>query len=114
MAVCLPTFAMKLINVKVTQISLSVLHTKLYSIKIMTSRNSNGEKSSCIFCNIVNKLENTEILYDDDDVCVFRDIKPASDYHILTVPKRHIEDAKNLQAADKELGMFFINCISYF
>ncbi|XP_045456153.1 adenosine 5'-monophosphoramidase HINT3-like [Melitaea cinxia] len=69
----------------------------------MTSRNSNGEKSSCIFCNIVNKLENTEILYDDDDVCVFRDIKPASDYHILTVPKRHIEDAKNLQAADKEL-----------
>ncbi|KAL4702464.1 hypothetical protein ACJJTC_005120 [Scirpophaga incertulas] len=60
-------------------------------------------KSSCVFCNIVNKLENTEILYEDDDVCVFRDIKPASDFHILTVPKRHIEDAKGLTAADKQL-----------
>ncbi|CAH2083383.1 unnamed protein product [Euphydryas editha] len=69
----------------------------------MDSTNSTAEKSSCIFCNIVNKLENTEILYDDEDVCVFRDIKPASDYHILTVPKRHIDDANSLQPADKEL-----------
>ncbi|XP_059050345.1 adenosine 5'-monophosphoramidase HINT3-like [Achroia grisella] len=60
-------------------------------------------KTSCIFCNIVNKLENTEILYEDNEVCVFRDIKPASRYHILTVPKRHIPDAKSLTSADKEL-----------
>ncbi|XP_013138660.1 PREDICTED: histidine triad nucleotide-binding protein 3-like [Papilio polytes] len=61
------------------------------------------EKSNCIFCNIINKLENTEILYEDEDVCVFRDIKPASDFHILTIPKRHIEDAKALTPADKNL-----------
>ncbi|XP_045541191.1 adenosine 5'-monophosphoramidase HINT3 [Papilio machaon] len=61
------------------------------------------EKSNCIFCNIVNKLESTEILYEDEDVCVFRDIKPASDFHILTIPKRHIEDAKALTTADKNL-----------
>ncbi|XP_026753595.1 adenosine 5'-monophosphoramidase HINT3-like [Galleria mellonella] len=60
-------------------------------------------KSSCIFCNIVNKLENTEILYEDNEICVFRDIKPASRFHILTVPKRHIQDAKSLTSADKEL-----------
>ncbi|CAH0731174.1 unnamed protein product, partial [Brenthis ino] len=62
-----------------------------------------AENSNCVFCDIVNKLENTEILYEDDEVCVFRDIKPASDYHILTVPKRHIEDAKTLTPSDKEL-----------
>ncbi|CAG4952828.1 unnamed protein product [Parnassius apollo] len=61
------------------------------------------EKSNCVFCNIGNKLENTEILYEDDEVCVFRDIKPASDYHILTIPKRHIDDAKSLTPADKDL-----------
>ncbi|XP_048002797.1 adenosine 5'-monophosphoramidase HINT3-like [Leguminivora glycinivorella] len=60
-------------------------------------------RSACIFCNIVNKLENTEILYEDEDVCVFRDIKPASRFHILTIPKRHIEDVKALTAADKDL-----------
>ncbi|KAL0808868.1 hypothetical protein ABMA28_012538 [Loxostege sticticalis] len=65
--------------------------------------NPPAEKSSCIFCNIVNKLEDTEILFEDDQVCVFRDIKPASKFHILTIPKRHIEDCKSLTSADKEL-----------
>ncbi|CAF4913557.1 unnamed protein product [Pieris macdunnoughi] len=64
---------------------------------------SQEQKSPCIFCNIVNKLEDTEILYDDDFVCVFRDIKPASKFHILTVPKRHIEDARALTPNDFEL-----------
>lgn len=63
-----------------------------------------AEKSACIFCNIVNKLEGTEILFEDEEVCVFRDIKPASRFHILTVPKRHIEDVKSLTSDDKELG----------
>ncbi|XP_060808542.1 adenosine 5'-monophosphoramidase HINT3 [Amyelois transitella] len=61
------------------------------------------DQSPCIFCNIVNKLTGTELLYEDEEICVFRDIKPASRFHILTVPKRHIEDVKSLTAADKEL-----------
>ncbi|XP_049884406.1 adenosine 5'-monophosphoramidase HINT3-like [Pectinophora gossypiella] len=61
------------------------------------------ERSSCIFCNIVNKLENTEILFEDDEVCVFRDIKPATRFHTLTIPKRHIDDVKALNKDDKEL-----------
>ncbi|XP_039762950.1 histidine triad nucleotide-binding protein 3-like [Pararge aegeria] len=69
----------------------------------MSTETPTIEKTSCIFCNIVNKLENTEILYEDDDICVFRDIKPASDYHILTIPKRHIDDAKCLISSDKAL-----------
>lgn len=62
-----------------------------------------AERSDCIFCNIVNKFENTQILYEDDDICVFPDIKPASKLHLLIIPKRHIEDVKCLTPADKEL-----------
>ncbi|XP_063836403.1 adenosine 5'-monophosphoramidase HINT3-like [Ostrinia nubilalis] len=62
-----------------------------------------AEKSACVFCNIVNKLDDTELLFEDDQVCVFRDIKPASKFHVLTVPKRHIEDCKSLVSSDKEL-----------
>ena len=94
MAVCLPTLAVKL---KVKSILTLTANPKLYY-------RMTAEKSSCIFCNIINKLENTEILFEDNDICIFRDIKPASDYHILTVPKRHIEDAKCLTPVDKELG----------
>lgn len=68
---------------------------------------STPERSPCVFCNIVNKLENTQILYEDDDVCVFPDIKPASKMHILIIPKKHIEDVKALTPADKELGKLF-------
>ncbi|CAG9790535.1 unnamed protein product [Diatraea saccharalis] len=67
------------------------------------------EKSSCIFCNIVNKLEDTEILFEDKQVCVFRDIKPASKFHILTVPKRHIEDVKSLTTSDKDLAQHMLS-----
>lgn len=66
-----------------------------------------SERSSCIFCNIANRLENTEILFEDEEVCVFRDISPATRFHVLTIPKRHIEDVKCLTAADKELGEAF-------
>ncbi|XP_026317401.1 histidine triad nucleotide-binding protein 3-like isoform X2 [Hyposmocoma kahamanoa] len=61
------------------------------------------ERSPCVFCNIVNKLENTELLFEDDEVCVFRDIKPATGFHVLTIPKRHIDDVKSLTSADKQL-----------
>ncbi|XP_075989681.1 adenosine 5'-monophosphoramidase HINT3-like [Anticarsia gemmatalis] len=61
------------------------------------------ERSPCIFCNIANKLETNEILYEDEDICVFRDIKPASSFHVLIIPKKHIDDVKCLTAGDKEL-----------
>ncbi|KAJ2942444.1 hypothetical protein O0L34_g16049 [Tuta absoluta] len=62
-----------------------------------------AEKSPCIFCNIANNLEDTELLYEDEEVCVFRDIKPASRFHILAIPKTHIDDVKSLDASHKDL-----------
>ncbi|KAJ8706631.1 hypothetical protein PYW07_012709 [Mythimna separata] len=62
-----------------------------------------AQRSNCIFCNIVNKMENTAIVYEDKDVCVFPSIRPASKFHLLIIPKRHIEDAKRLTPNDKDL-----------
>lgn len=78
--------------------------TLILVIQIINMTTAVAENSTCIFCNIVNKVDNTEILYEDEDVAVFRDIKPASRFHILTVPKKHIEDVKALTSEDKELG----------
>ncbi|XP_064626666.1 adenosine 5'-monophosphoramidase HINT3-like isoform X2 [Lineus longissimus] len=54
-------------------------------------------KQGCIFCVIAQKDDpETTILYEDEDVVVFQDIKPAAPHHYLAIPKTHIRDAKQL------------------
>jgi diadenosine tetraphosphate (Ap4A) HIT family hydrolase len=46
---------------------------------------------NCIFCKIVQKQAPSSILYEDDTVIAFLDIKPASEGHTLVIPKEHYE-----------------------
>ncbi|MBC7104616.1 MAG: histidine triad nucleotide-binding protein [Firmicutes bacterium] len=55
---------------------------------------------SCIFCQIVKKEIPAEILYEDDRLVVFRDIKPAAPVHLLFVPKKHIPTLMDLSEED--------------
>ncbi|XP_065222736.1 adenosine 5'-monophosphoramidase HINT3-like [Planococcus citri] len=57
---------------------------------------------TCIFCSII--AENGDnIIFQNDELIVIRDIKPASKYHFLIIPKNHIADAKSLTPSDKPL-----------
>lgn len=61
---------------------------------------------SCIFCKIGatnGQTTNTNILYQDDDVIAFPDIKPAAKHHTLVISKQHIVNAKVLTSEHKEL-----------
>ncbi|XP_017774970.1 PREDICTED: histidine triad nucleotide-binding protein 3-like [Nicrophorus vespilloides] len=58
---------------------------------------------NCIFCKICAKIEPADLLYEDDDMVIFKDIKPASKYHYLAVPKNHIKTAKDLKPEDSQL-----------
>lgn len=52
----------------------------------------------CIFCKIIKKEILSDIIYEDDFVIVFNDIKPVAKTHILIIPKKHISnflDIKN-------------------
>ena len=44
----------------------------------------------CIFCKIVNKEIDTNILYEDDKILIFNDIEPKAPVHFLAIPKKHI------------------------
>ena len=57
----------------------------------------------CIFCKIANKLTDTELVYEDDKVSAFDDIKPKAPVHILIVPKKHIESVNHVEIEDKNL-----------
>ncbi|HBX22828.1 MAG TPA: histidine triad nucleotide-binding protein [Desulfotomaculum sp.] len=57
----------------------------------------------CIFCKIVKKEIPAEIVYENDDVLVFKDIKPASPIHLLLIPKKHIPTFFDLQPEDSKI-----------
>lgn len=57
---------------------------------------------NCIFCKIVNKEIGANIAYEDEKVLAFYDVNPQAPFHILLIPKRHIEDILSLD--DKELA----------
>ena len=52
---------------------------------------------TCIFCQIIAKRQPAEILYEDDDLMVFRDIHPQAPIHVLLVPKCHIATVNDLE-----------------
>jgi len=57
----------------------------------------------CIFCKIINKQINANILYEDDQALAFEDINPQAPVHILIIPKKHIPNNLAITDKDKEL-----------
>ncbi|CAD7082511.1 unnamed protein product [Hermetia illucens] len=58
----------------------------------------------CIFCKIVRgESPETTIEYESENIIVFKDIRPASQHHFLSVSKAHIDSAKCLKSEDLPL-----------
>ena len=55
----------------------------------------------CIFCMIANKEIPSDIVYENDDVICFKDVKPITPVHILIMPKRHFDDILDLSASEE-------------
>ena len=58
-------------------------------------------ENNCIFCKIVNGDFNTEFIYENEHVVVFKDINPQAPTHLLVVPRVHVESLNELE--DKNL-----------
>ena len=52
----------------------------------------------CIFCKIIKGDIPSEILYQDNDMIVIRDIAPTAPVHVLIIPKEHIVDITQIDA----------------
>lgn len=57
--------------------------------------------NDCIFCKIINGDFNTEFVYENEHLVVFKDINPKAPIHLLVVPKLHVESLNELD--DKNL-----------
>jgi histidine triad (HIT) family protein len=61
----------------------------------------------CLFCKIIRKEIPAELIYEDNDIVAFLDIRPISKGHALVIPKKHSEDL--LAADDQTLGIIMSN-----
>ena len=64
----------------------------------------------CLFCQIANHQKESEIVYEDELMIVFKDIRPKAPVHLLIVPKKHIQSINELTQEDGALisQMFFL------
>jgi histidine triad (HIT) family protein len=65
-------------------------------------------EQNCVFCRIARDETDTEILHANEQVVVFRDIRPQAPVHLLIVPRKHIRSVNDLAAEDAPiLGELF-------
>jgi histidine triad (HIT) family protein len=56
--------------------------------------------TGCLFCNIAAKTTPAQIVFENDHVVAFRDIRPVAPTHALVIPKRHIRGVHDATAED--------------
>ena len=56
---------------------------------------------NCIFCKIIRGDFNTEFVYENEHLVVFKDINPKAPVHLLVVPRLHVPSLNELD--DKDL-----------
>jgi len=61
------------------------------------------EKSDCIFCRIVSGDAGADIVYQDDEITAFWDVRPAAPIHILIVPNQHVESINEVPPENADL-----------
>lgn len=64
--------------------------------------------TDCLFCKIIKKEIPSEIVFQDGNVTVFKDINPAAPVHLLIIPNKHLGSVREMEPGDEEiLGKLF-------
>ena len=59
--------------------------------------------NECIFCQISNKEQKADIVFENGEFIVFKDINPKARVHLLIVSKKHIHSVAHLEDEDAML-----------
>ena len=55
----------------------------------------------CIFCKIIRREIPAEIVYENDEVLAFKDIRPLAPVHLLVIPKTHVATVNDVDASNR-------------
>jgi len=53
-------------------------------------------QEDCLFCKIVRKELNSNVVYEDDEVFAFEDINGRAPVHVLVVPRQHVANLEEI------------------
>lgn len=57
----------------------------------------------CLFCKFVSGQLKTEIVFENEDFIMFRDINPQAKNHFLAVPRKHFKYLSEMTEEDSEM-----------
>jgi histidine triad (HIT) family protein len=60
-------------------------------------------KPDCVFCRIARKEIPAKIVFENNRILAFEDLKPQAPVHILIIPKNHIERTSDLTDSSAHL-----------
>jgi histidine triad (HIT) family protein len=60
--------------------------------------------TDCLFCKMVAGEIKPDVVFENDRVLAFRDIRPQAPVHVLVIPKRHIPTLDDMPADDPGLA----------
>lgn len=60
--------------------------------------------TDCLFCNIIHQKVPATIIYQDEHVIAFDDIRPRAPIHKLIIPRKHIATLNDVSAQDTLLA----------
>lgn len=58
---------------------------------------------ACLFCNIASRTTPAQIVFENDQVVAFKDIRPVAPTHVLVIPKGHIAGVHDATPQDAGL-----------
>lgn len=64
-------------------------------------------QDNCIFCKIASGQIPSTKVYEDDEFVAFNDINPAAPFHVLVIPRQHIE---TLSTVPKAMRRCLVEC----
>ncbi len=60
-------------------------------------------ETDCIFCQIASGETPADLVYQDEHLVAFKDIKPHAPVHILLVPRKHIRSINDMEEDDRSI-----------
>jgi len=60
--------------------------------------------NDCLFCKMVAGEIQPAVVYENDHVLAFRDIRPQAPTHVLIIPKKHVSTLDDLTPEDAALA----------
>jgi len=55
---------------------------------------------ACIFCKIIKKEIPADVVFEDESIIAFKDIKPIAPVHIVIIPKKHVVSIVDIKEED--------------